>query len=211
METESAFMYVPITRIDKDQWIFEGQATSDQIDSYGTIFDYESSKRAFATWRGNIREMHDPKKAVGRSIEVIPDDENHLIAIRGRVSRGAPDTWQKVLDGTLSGLSIGVPKDKYKIKQVERGGKSVPMYYDHELAEVSLVDNPGSPGCNIVVVRADGVATEVLDATEETPPAPTDDLTRAGAQNQPCNARRPAQPERRTLARCSENDESLWL
>lgn len=179
-----AYMYVPITRIDKDQWIVEGQATSDAIDHYGTVFDYDSSKRAFEAWRGNIREMHDPKKAVGRAIEVTPDDDNHAIAVRARISKGARDTWEKVLDGTLSGFSIGVPAGKYKKKEVERGGKNVPMYYDHELAEVSLVDNPGSPGCNIAVVRADGVATDVLDDTEaETPiPQANDDLTRAGAR-----------------------------
>jgi len=174
-------MYVPITRIDKDEWLVEGQATSDAIDAYGTIFDYDSSKRAFQTWRGNIREMHDPKKAVGRAIEVMPDDDNHLIAIRARISKGARDTWEKVMDGTLSGFSIGVPKDKYKLKTVERNGKSVPVYYDHELAEVSLVDNPGSPGCNIAVVRADGVATEVLDNTPAEP-TETPDITRAGAR-----------------------------
>ena len=176
---DAAFMYVPITRIDKDEWLVEGQATSDIVDHYNTFFDYDSSKRAFAAWRGNIREMHDEKKAVGRAIEIIPDDENHAIAVRARISRGARDTWEKVLDGTLNGFSIGVPKGKYKVKDVERNGKTVPMYYDHELAEVSLVDNPGSPGCNIAVVRADGVATEVLDDSEE-PPA--QDVTRAGAR-----------------------------
>ena len=186
METEQAFMYVPITRIDKDEWVVEGQATSDAIDSYGTVFDYDSSKRAFQAWRGNIREMHDSTKAVGRAVEITPDDDNHAIAVRARISRGARDTWEKVLDGTLSGFSIGVPKGKYKVKEVQRNGKNVPMYYDHELAEVSLVDNPGSPGCNIAVVRADGVATEVLDDTEEEQATVNSDvnpdLTRAGAR-----------------------------
>ena len=180
MEADATFMYVPITRIDDKEWTVEGQATSDAIDSYGTIFDYESSKKAFQQWRGNIREMHDSTKAVGRAIEVTPDNDNHAIIVKARISRGARDTWEKVLDGTLSGFSIGVPKGKYKVKEVQRNGKNVPMYYDHELAEVSLVDNPGSPGCNIAVVRADGVATEVLDDTTEETPAP--DVTRAGAR-----------------------------
>lgn len=177
-----AAMYVPITRIDKEKWEVEGQATSDAIDHYGTIFDYDSSKRAFQAWRGNIREMHDPKKAVGRSIDVVPNDETRTITVRAFVSKGARDTWEKVCDGTLSGFSIGVPKDKYKLKEVQRNGKSVLMYYDHELAELSLVDNPGSPGCNIAVVRADGVATEVLDDTEEPAQHVNSDLTRAGAR-----------------------------
>ena len=177
---EDTYMYVPITRIDKEKWEVEGQATDDLTDSYKTFFEFDSSKRAFQAWRGNIREMHDSTKAVGRAIKIEEDGDNHAINMRVRVSKGAPDTWQKVLDGTLSGFSIGIPKDKYKVKMVERNGQSIPMYYDYELAEVSLVDNPGNPRCNIAVVRADGVATEVLDAAEETPPA--DDVTRAGAR-----------------------------
>jgi hypothetical protein len=176
-----AFLYVPITRIDKNTWEVEGQATSDVVDYYDTTFDYDSSKRAFQTWRGNIREMHQDK-AVGRAIEVKPDDETRTIAVRAFVSKGARDTWEKVLDGTLSGFSIGVPKGKYKSRMVERNGRTIKEYYDHELAELSLVDNPGSPGCNIAVVRADGVATEVLDDTEvQEPGTQTPDLKRAGA------------------------------
>jgi hypothetical protein len=182
-ELVAAHMYVPISRIDKEKWEIEGQATSDVIDHYETIFDYDSSKRAFQTWKGNIREMHQ-NKAVGRALEWIPDDDNHRITLRARISRGAKDTWEKICDGTLTGFSIGIPAGKYKVKQVERNGKSVPMYYDHELAEVSVVDNPGSPGCDIAIVRADGLLTDVLDNAEEAPPESeqSDDLTRAGAR-----------------------------
>lgn len=175
-------MYAPITRVDETDWVIEGQATSDALDHYGTIFDYESSKKAFETWRGNIREMHQ-NKAVGRAVQVIPDDEHRCILLRARISRGARDTWEKILDGTLSGFSISV--GRYKTKQVTRGGKSVPMYYDHELAEVSVVDNPGSPGCDFAIVRADGIVTEILDTTEEEIPHPEPEaqpLERAGAR-----------------------------
>lgn len=164
-------LFAPITRIDKDTWEVEGQATSDAIDHYGTIFDYESSKRAFQAWQGNIREMHDPKKAVGRAINIECDDADHKIFVRAKVSRGARDTWEKVLDGTLSGFSIGAHWNGQKpvIEQVERNGRSVPMYKDHSLAELSLVDSAGSPGCDIRVVRADGIATDVLAEDEVTP------------------------------------------
>lgn len=175
-------MYAPITRVDETDWMIEGQATSDALDHYGTIFDYESSKKAFETWRGNIREMHQ-NKAVGRAVQVIPDDEHRCILLRARISRGARDTWEKILDGTLSGFSISV--GRYKTKQVTRNGKSVPMYFDHELAEVSVVDNPGSPGCDFAIVRADGIVTEILDTTEEEVPAPSPEaqpLERAGAR-----------------------------
>ena len=164
----TASMYVPITRIDTDKRIVEGQATSDVIDHYGTIFDYNSSKRAFQQWQGNIREMHDPKKAVGRAIDIEHDDTDRKIFVRARISKGAPDTWEKVLDGTLSGFSIGAHWNGQKpvIEQVERNGRAIPVYKDYALAELSLVDSAGSPGCDIRVVRADGIATDVLAEDE---------------------------------------------
>ena len=167
-------MYVPICRIDLEKRIIEGQATSDVVDYYDTIFDYESSKRAFEKWRGNIREMH-KNEAVGHAIKVIPDDENRRIIVRAHISTGSPNTWEKIKDGTLTGFSIGVPQGKYKSRMVERNGRSVEEYYDHELAEVSVVDNPGSPGCDIAIVRMAGndsdhmEITDVLDDSEETP------------------------------------------
>ncbi len=181
LSTEAdTYMYVPITRIDKEKWEVEGPATSDIIDKYRTIFDFDSSKRAFQEWPGNVREMHN-NKAIGRAIKIEEDDANNIINVRARVSKGAPDTWEKVLDGTLTGFSIGIPAGKYKKRMVERNGQSVPMYYDFELAEVSLVDNPGNPDCKISIVRADGTLTDVLDDSEEETPA-QQDVNRAGAR-----------------------------
>lgn len=191
----SLSMYFPIVRTDADQWVVEGQATSEAIDSYGTIFEYESSKKAFQDWikRGNIREQHDPRKAVGKALAVEFDDANKAIFVRARISKGARDTWEKILDGTLSGFSIGVPADA-KVKYVERGSnKKIPMYYDHRLAELSVVDAPGSPNCDMrPMVRADGEVTDIVDdvveeeTTPEAQPEPTTPeqpaLERAGAR-----------------------------
>ena len=198
----SLSMYFPIVRTDADQWVVEGQATSEAIDSYGTIFEYESSKKAFQEWikRGNIREQHDPRKAVGKALAVEFDDANKAIFVRARISKGARDTWEKILDGTLSGFSIGVPADA-KVKYVERGSnKKIPMYYDHRLAELSVVDAPGSPNCDMrPMVRADGVITDIVDDVVEeettpeaqpepttpeptTPEQPTQQIERAGSR-----------------------------
>ena len=58
------------------------------MDSFGTVFDYEASKRAFARWSGNVREMHQPR-AVGRKVDVRCDDERKQIVVRTRISRSA--------------------------------------------------------------------------------------------------------------------------
>lgn len=167
---ENLSIYAPIVRTDPKEWVIEGQVTSDQIDHYGTIFDYEASKEAFQTWRGNIREQHDSKRAVGRAIEVIPDDATRTIFLRARISKGAKDTWEKILDGTLSGFSVGADPRQVETTSIVRNGKSIPVYRVKKWNEVSVVDNPGSPGCDFVpLVRADGFATEVLDCTEDEP------------------------------------------
>ena len=182
-------MYVPITRStdSNGEWIVEGQATSDTLDYYDTVFDFESAKKAFARWRGNIREQHDGKKAVGHAIEWTPDEENRCIILRSRISKGAPDTWEKVLDGTLTGYSVSLDPRTVKTEMIQRGSKRVKKYSDYDYLEVSLVDAPGSPGCDIAIVRADGVITDVLDASEEPaiqpePSSSPTDLDRTGAR-----------------------------
>lgn len=180
---EMRVLYAPITRIDKEEWVIEGQATSETLDHYGTVFEYESSKRAFQDWmkRGNIREQHDPKKAVGKALAVEFDDAQKAIYVRARISKGARDTWEKILDGTLSGFSVGMRPDA-KVRYIERAGKQVPVYYDTTLSELSVVDAPGSPHCDIAIARADGVITDVVENVEEEEPAPQEPLARAGAR-----------------------------
>jgi hypothetical protein len=110
MESASADVvrvgFAPIVRVDAPQREIELCATSEAVDSFGTIFDYAASKDAFTRWLGNVREMHE-RRAVGRRVGARCDDAERKIFVRIRVSRGAQDTWEKVLDGTLRGASIG--------------------------------------------------------------------------------------------------------
>lgn len=168
-------LYMPILRIDREKREIMARATSEAKDKYKTVFDYNASKEAFSKWRGNIREMHDSTKAVGRAVKWTPLDEEKAVDVILRVSRGAEDTWQKVLDGTLSGLSVGAKNGVWEKRTIN--GEEVPVLTRYDLVEVSLVDNPANPDCNIQIVRADGLITDVLDDTEENS-QPTD--TRAG-------------------------------
>lgn len=168
---EHALFYAPITRIDQDKWEVEGVATSESPDSFNTIFGYEASKRAFGAWASkyaNIREMHD-RKAVAKGIEYRFDDANKQIMVRSKVSRGAPDTWQKVLDDILCGYSIGATNCKWDT--VERNGKTYPYCTSYDLVELSLVDRPSNADCNIAVARVDGL-TDVVDTSEPEPTQP---------------------------------------
>lgn len=174
-------LYAPIVRIDKSKRHVIVRATSETLDSYGTIFDFQASKDAFTRWNGNIREMHDSKKAVGAALKWEPNEEEKAIDITLHVSRGAEDTWQKLIEDppTLIGASVGARNGVWEKRKID--DKEVPVLTRYDLVEVSLVDSPSNPDCRIQIVRADGSPTEVLDDTE-----PED--TRAGKSISTANA-----------------------
>lgn len=179
-------MSLPLVRIDATKREVWGQATAEVPDSYGTIFGFYPE--AWTKWRGNIREQHDPKKAVGKAVDINPDEQERAIYVGSRVSRGAQDTWLKVEDNVLTGYSASIIPDPEFGNDIKRwpkklyNGKEYPYLPRYTVAELSLVDNPACPGCNIQIVRADGFATDVLDVTEDEPPAEQQTLERAGAR-----------------------------
>jgi phage head maturation protease len=175
-----ANFYFPIRARNEETWEIEGVMSNEDVDTYQTGFDYESMKAAVERWSGNIREQHDKHKAVGRRIYATFDDAKKEVVLRAMISKGAPDTWEKIKDGTLTGFSIGA----YAPKQVEYrtvAGKRVPYFKDFDLAEVSVVDVPSNPGAakGLTIFRAanfspsgeDEYGAEFLDYPEETVPA----------------------------------------
>lgn len=158
MQTENIVLTFPFTKVDKTKRTVKGVATADNIDPSGDKISFDASKRAFAEWIGNIREMHSPK-AVGKalSFKEVPVFYNgrnfNGIEVEAYVSKGAEDTWQKVLDGTLQGWSVGGNIiDKTFIQDPETG-REVRLITDYELGELSLVDNPGNPAATITLVK----------------------------------------------------------
>src|SRR6266699_4996990 len=187
MPADTSF-YMPILRVDREKREVIARATAEVKDGYGTVFGFDGSVDAFGRWRGNCREMHDPTKAVGRALTVTPVPDEKAIDVVLRVSKGAEDTWQKVLDGTLNGLSVGAKNGKWTKKVIS--GEEVPFLERYDLVELSLVDNPATPGCDISIVRADGLINQDVlddeDEPEELPPAAErltqPEETRAGAR-----------------------------
>lgn len=179
--------FAPIVRVDAPRREIELCATSEAVDSHGTIFDYEASKEAFTRWIGNVREMHG-RQAVGSRVAVRCDDESRRIFVRIRISRGAQDTWEKVLDGTLRGASIGANAVVWQRQRRRVAGEqrwlSVATRYD--LVELSLVDNPSNPdalGVSFVRDAApDAAMLDILDEPDEPSEASERDeaLTDAG-------------------------------
>src|SRR6266542_1243176 len=105
---------LPFAKIDQENRLVHGFATLDNADSQDDVVEAEASQRAFARARGNLREMHQPIAAgrmVSFSEEEFFDAETGMvhrgIYASAYVSKGAEATWEKVLDGTLTGFSIG--------------------------------------------------------------------------------------------------------
>jgi len=187
MPAETEF-YLPILRVDREKREVIARATAEVKDGYGTVFGFDGSVDAFNRWRKNVREMHDPTKAVGRALTVTSVPDEKAIDVILRVSKGAEDTWQKVLDGTLNGLSVGAKNGKWTKKVIN--GEEVPFLERYDLVELSLVDNPATPGADIKIVRVDGLINQDVlddeDEPEELPPAAVRNTqpeeTRAGAR-----------------------------
>ncbi|HEX5442004.1 MAG TPA: hypothetical protein VFW76_14030 [Ktedonobacterales bacterium] len=181
--------FAPIVRVDAPRREIELCATSETVDSHGTIFDYNASKDAFTRWIGNVREMHG-RQAVGSRVAVRCDDETRRVYVRIRISRGARDTWEKVLDGTLRGASIGASDVVWQRQRRRVAGeqRSLNVATRYDLVELSLVDNPSNPDAlGVTFVRdatPDVALLDVLDepATEADEPGDSDGPTVADAR-----------------------------
>jgi hypothetical protein len=163
---------MPFAKVDKERRIVSGFASLDNIDKQDDIVTAEASLDAFARFRGNIREMHQPL-AVGKMVSFKedkyfdPESKKFYsgVFVSAYVSKGAQDTWEKVLDGTLTGFSIGGRMNKWDDAYDEKSDKAIRVIKQYDLVELSLVDSPANQFANIVSVeKVDGV--DVIKADE---------------------------------------------
>jgi Putative phage serine protease XkdF len=164
---------MPLTKVDKERRIVSGFASLDNVDKQDDIVTAEASMDAFAKFRGNIREMHQPL-AVGKMVSFKadkyfdPDTKKFYngVFVSAYVSKGAQDTWEKVLDGTLQGFSIGGRMNKWDDAYDEKADKTIRVIKQYDLVELSLVDSPANQFANIVSVeKVDGVDVIKGDST----------------------------------------------
>jgi hypothetical protein len=158
-------MDMPFSKIDQERRIVSGFATLDNVDKQNDIVTPEASMKAFEAFRGNIREMHQPV-AVGKMVAFKEDKYfdpetkkfYNGVYVSAYVSKGAQNTWEKVLDGTLSGFSIGGKMNKWEDAYDEGMDKAIRVIKEYDLMELSLVDTPANQFANILSVeKVDGV------------------------------------------------------
>jgi len=165
---------MPINKVDKERRIVSGFATLDNLDRQGDIVPADASKRAFETFRGNLREMHQPI-AVGKVVSFKEDkyfDEAtksfyNGIYVSAYVSKGAQDTWEKVLDGTLTGFSIGGNIEKADDIYNSELDKACRVIKEYTLSELSLVDNPANQFANVLSIEKGHLEGYLSKATIE--------------------------------------------
>lgn len=171
---------MPLTKVDVEKRLVHGFASLDNVDSHDDVVEAAASVKAFTRFRGNIREMHQPI-AVGKMVDFREDEyfdkdsgEMHRgVFVSAYVSKGAQDTWEKVLDGTLSGFSIGGSIIDSDTEFNKDANKPIRYIKDYELVELSLVDNPANGLANIFTIEKNkngeqfmkGMIAEVETAT----------------------------------------------
>jgi hypothetical protein len=165
MDGDNVRLSMPFSKVDQERRIVSGFATLDNIDKQADIVTTEASIKAFKKFRGNIREMHQPV-SVGKMVnfkeeKYFDSDTKKFysgVFVSAYISKGAQNTWEKVLDGTLSGFSIGGKMNKWDDGYDETMDKSIRIIKDYDLVELSLVDNPANQFANILSVeKVDGV------------------------------------------------------
>jgi hypothetical protein len=150
----------PIAKVNKEKRTVSGFASLDNIDRHGDIVTAEASKKAFENFRGNIREMHGPS-AVGKMIDFKEDaffdkatgKKYSGVYVTAYISKGAQDAWEKVLDGTYSGFSIGGNIVDAKMEKSDNGQEDHRVIHNYDLHELSLVDSPANPLANFFSIQ----------------------------------------------------------
>lgn len=173
---DNLHLSIPFTKVNRENRTVSGFATLDNVDQTGDVVTAEASVKAFENFRGNLREMHQ-SIAVGKVVSFKPetyyDQKSQTfyngVYVTSYISKGAQDTWEKVLDGTLSGFSIG-GKIKESDNEVNKAtGEAVRFIKDYDLVELSIVDSPANELCNILSIEKvngkmiyKGLATNVV-------------------------------------------------
>jgi len=150
-DDDSINIGLPIQKVDKERRIVSGWATTDSLDKHGDIIEIEASEKAFADFVGNVREMHQPI-AAGQVIDARRDtyfdkasgEFRNGIYVDAYISKGAQSTWEKIIDGTLKGFSIGGTQVEATKEYNKSVGAVTRRVHGYKMRELSLVDDPAN-------------------------------------------------------------------
>jgi hypothetical protein len=157
-----------------------GKATDDALDIDQQICDADWLERAMPNWfksGGNIREQHS-NIAAGVAKQYESKADGHYIS----ALVVDPVSVKKVETGVLKGFSIGIKNPRVTRDKVAANGRIV----DGQIVEVSLVDRPANPNCQLVLAKsASGESTliQVEDLIEKEDKKPNYEGMLEGGEN----------------------------
>jgi HK97 family phage prohead protease len=145
-------LYVPIAKLDQQQRMVYGYASTEALDSQGEVVRKEALAAALPDYLrfANIREMHQPS-AVGIAKEAAIDEKGLWIGAK----IVADDAWLKVREGVYKGFSIGG-------FVTSRDNADPTVITGLDLAEISLVDRPANPEAVIEIFKSAGTGRDAL-------------------------------------------------
>jgi len=162
-----------------------GKATDDSLDIDQQICDADWLKRAMPHWfrtGGNIREQHSNIAAgVAKEYEV-KEDGHYITALVVD-----PVSVKKVENGVLKGFSIGIKNPRVTRDKSAMNGRIV----DGQIVEVSLVDRPANPNCQLVLAKSalgDDTIIQVEELIEKEEKKPNyENMLRGGGKSEPAD------------------------
>lgn len=161
-----------------------GKATDDSIDIDQQICDASWLDRAMPDWfktGGNIREQHS-SIAAGVAKEYQAKSDGHYI----RALVVDPISVRKVETGVLKGFSIGIKNPRVARDNKAANGRII----DGQIVEVSLVDRPANPSCQLVLAKstsADSTLIMVEDLIEKKEEPDYESVNAGGAGSEPAD------------------------
>jgi len=160
-----------------------GKATDDSIDIDQQICDGDWLDRAMPHWfksGGNIREQHS-NIAAGVATDYEAKADGHYIS----ALVVDPVSVKKVEAGVLKGFSIGIKNPRVTRDKSAANGRIV----DGQIVEVSLVDRPANPNCQLMLAKSaagDETVVQVEDLIEKKEPD-YDALHEGGDNSEPAD------------------------
>ncbi|WP_439947172.1 hypothetical protein [Streptomyces sp. BBFR109] len=166
-----AYAWAPITKTEEQDdgtLMVYGPAASSDLDRDQQRLNADWLDRAMPEWAqvGNVREQHDPKRAVGVGVGLTKaEDGSHHIAAHIVDDQAI----KKIRTKVLKGFSVGIKNPRVVLGKADAPGGEV---VDGSICEISVVDRPCNPGTLFEIAKADGAGT--LAAVESTVVEKTD-------------------------------------
>jgi HK97 family phage prohead protease len=99
----------------------------------------------------HLRDGADVLETVGQVVEVKEDEKGLWIRAKFSAAQSAQDARTKVIEGLITGLSIGYRPIKWDYEQVD--GKKVLVYREAELLEATLTNRPTNPAAAVISAK----------------------------------------------------------